>query len=58
MEMSQAIETDLDLQMMAVTNDLLEAVARHPGLEELKIGGDTHLVSSRFFIHAQPHPTD
>ena len=38
MEASQAIETDLDLQMMAVTNDLFEAVARHPGLKELKIG--------------------
>ena len=27
--------------MMAVSNDLLEAVARHPGLKELKIGGPT-----------------
>ena len=29
------------LQMMAVSNDLLEAVARHPGLKQLKIGGPT-----------------
>ena len=29
------------LKMMAVSNDLLEAVARHPGLKELKIGGPT-----------------
>ena len=27
--------------MMAVSNDLMEAVARHPGLKELKIGGPT-----------------
>ena len=40
--------------MMAVSNDLLEAVAGHPGLKELKIGGPT-LASSPpgFFFPAQ-----